>query len=338
MLNRVYLNNAYIELKNAKISVLDRGFLFGDGVYEVIPIYNTKLFRAEEHLQRLEQSLQALKIKNPLNKAQWFDIFSTLMQKNQLTNASIYIQITRGAGSTRAHIPEEALTPTVFVACTALQKKTIAELKSGITAITMSDFRWQRCYIKSISLIANILALEHAHEVDAQATIFIRDGSYQNYLEFQASPATVVPRLVRGIHSIGDGSRGQAAGRRPDVNKPRDDDKEKCFGLVTEECMRNVFIVKDNIIKTPIKNEQILGGITRDVIIELARQNNLNLQETNITEQELLEADEVFVSSSTKEIVPVIKINDSLINKGQAGPTWEKLINLYHHFIKNYDE
>lgn len=284
MLNHVYLNNAYIELKDAKVSVLDRGFLFGDGVYEVIPVYNTAPFRAEEHLQRLEQSLRALHIKNPLNVSDWIALFAKLIQKNHVKDASLYIQITRGAGATRAHIPEEILTPTVFVACIALQKKTVDELRPGLTAITMPDFRWHYCYIKSISLIANILALEHAHEAHAQATLFIRDG------------------------------------------------------FVTEECMRNVFIVKNNIIKTPIKDERILGGITRDVIIELAHKNNLNLQETNITEQELLEADEVFVSSSTKELVPIVNINGTLINKGHAGPIWEKLIKLYHEFIKHYDK
>lgn len=284
MLNHVYLNNTYTALKDAKISVLDRGFLFGDGIYEVIPVYNTLPFRAEEHLKRLAQSLQALRISNPHTFSEWLSIFDTLIEKNKLKNASIYLQITRGTGQTRAHIPEEMLSPTVFVACTALQKKTVAELKLGLTAITMPDFRWQHCNIKTISLLANILALEQAHDAHAQASIFIRNG------------------------------------------------------LVTEECMRNVFIVKNNIIKTPLKNETILGGITRDVIIELAHEHHLPIEETNMTEKELLEADEVFVSSSTKEIVPVLKINDTLINHGQAGPVWEKLINLYHHFIQNYHD
>jgi len=283
VLNYVYLNQQYIELKDAKISVLDRGFLFGDGVYEVIPVYNNTLFRVDEHLNRLEQSLQALRIRNPLTQQQWLEIFATLIQKNQVSNASIYLQVTRGTGQVRAHLPTETLTPTIFVACSALKKKKIAELKAGLTAITLPDLRWQHCYIKTISLLANVLALERAYEADAQAALFIRDG------------------------------------------------------LVTEECMRNVFIVKNNVIKTPVKNQSILGGITRDVIIELAHQHHLPLEETAITEHDLLTADEVFVSSSTLEIVPILKINDALINNGQAGPVWEKLITLYRAFIENYE-
>lgn len=283
MLNQVYLNNTYTTLQEAKISVLDRGFLFGDGVYEVIPVYNTMLFRAEEHLGRLDQSLSALRITNPHTHTEWLQIFKTLIQKNQLVgNASIYLQVTRGAGQTRAHKPDELLTPTVFVACARLHRNTIAELSLGLTAITIPDLRWQNCYIKTTSLIANTLALEQAYDAEAQAAIFIRDG------------------------------------------------------LLTEECARNVFIVKNSIIKTPIKNENILGGITRELIIELARENHLKLEETNITEQELLTADEVFLSSSTREIIPVTKVNDSLINQGKAGPVWEKLITLYHRFIQDY--
>lgn len=284
MLNIVYLNGEFTPLQDAKISVLDRGFLFGDGVYETIPVYNGHFFRAKEHLDRLENSLRMIRIENPYTESQWLNLLKTLLEKNTVKNAALYLQLTRGIGKTRRHVPTEKLQPTVFMACIAQTPQTINAIRPGITAVTIDDGRRRDCQMKSISLIASIVALEETHEADAESGIFIREG------------------------------------------------------FVTEECLRNVFIVKNGTIKTPKKDNRILAGITRDVTIELAQKNGLPIEETDISKAELLAADEVFFTSSTKELIPVTKINGININNGEAGPAWEKLITLYKDFIANYHD
>lgn len=279
----VYLNNGFTTLDQAHISVLDRGFLFGDGIYETIPAYNQCLFSPENHLQRLQQSCDAINLKNPKTNEQWLQIFKELLNKNQSKHAAILCQVTRGVMPERQHIPTES-TPTIFVASTEIQLKNIEDLSQGLSAITLPDIRWQYCHIKSTSLMANVIALQQAQQQDAQAAIFVRNG------------------------------------------------------FITEECMRNVFIVKNNIIYTPLKDTSILPGVTRDVVIHLARDHGLTVNEANIGEEQLLQADEVFFTSSTKEIIPALKINQCQIGNGQAGPIWRQLITLYHQFIEHYHD
>ncbi len=275
--NLVYLNNKYIDLKKAKISVLDRGFLFADGVYEVIPIYNGKPFRCQQHLERLERSLKNISMES-LTQEPWLNIFNKLIKKNKATNGNyhFYIQITRGAATSRAHSFPGNIPPTILVTVNKSTKNLPIEILSqGKSAISSEDTRWKNCHIKSISLLPNILFSEQAREANSEETILIRDGY-----------------AIEGASS-------------------------------------NLFIVKNNTLITPPLSSYILGGITRDVVLELATANNIPYQEQQISETELNNADEIWITSSTREIYPITKLNDNLVANGKPGPTWKQMIKLY---------
>lgn len=274
----VYLNGDWLPLDEAKISVLDRGFLFADGIYEYIPVYQGNLFRLDKHLQRLQRSLQAIKLAPLLSMDGIADILREMVRKQGGGNLSIYLQITRGVGTQRSHIyGDQAPPPTVFAMATALNKTPLQSIEEqkGIRAITVEDIRWKRCDIKSIALLPNVMLQQLAYEQQAEEAIMIRDGQ------------------------------------------------------VTEGTASNVYMVKSNTILTPPQSQFILGGITRDLIIELAHQHKLPLQETLITEQDLSEADEIWISSSAKELVPVVQLNGKAVANGKAGPIWETMARIY---------
>lgn len=274
-----FLNGDFLPLQDAKVSVLDRGFIFADGIYEVIPAFGGKIFRLEHHLNRLNDNLNAIKITNPYTATQWQSIFTDLIVQNNFTDTdcSIYMQVTRGVAK-RDHAFPENLTPTIFVMLNPMPPANPENLEKGLTAITREDIRWQFCNIKSISLLGNIILKQEAVDNNADETILIREGH------------------------------------------------------LTEGSSSNVFIVKDGVIKTPLKNHQLLPGITRDLIIEIANSHDLVCEETIITENELLTADEVWLSSSLKEVSPVCVINNKAVANGKPGAHWRKMYQLFQAY------
>ncbi len=275
-----YLNGNYQPLEQAKVSVLDRGFIFGDGVYEVIPAYAGHLFRLQQHLQRLDNSLKAIKLANPLSNSEWQNMLQLLVEKNQDQNngdQSIYLQLTRGVAKRDHSFPQN--TPaTVFAMSNPLLAADMKKMQAGVAAITLDDIRWRYCHIKTIALLPNILLKQEAAEKHASEAILVREGQ------------------------------------------------------VSEGSASNLFIVSKGVIKTPAKSEQLLPGVTRDLIVELAQKNGLACEETSISEAELLSADEIWLSSSTKEIIPVTRLNEKTIGTGTAGPLWQKMIKIYQAY------
>lgn len=269
----VYLNGQFLPLEEASIPVLDRGFLFGDGVYEVIPVYGRHPFRLEEHLQRLENSLSEVRITNPHNRSQWHALLTELIEKNESEDQSLYLQVTRGIAPRDHHFPDRT-PPTLFMMSNPLLGAPESKLKNGVSAITEIDSRWSRCNIKSINLLANVLHRQHALDQGATESILIREGE------------------------------------------------------VTEGAASNLFALIDGTITTPPKGPQLLPGVTRDLVLELAQKHGLPAQEHSIPEAALSDATELWVTSSTKEIVPVTSLNQQPIGDGQPGPT---TLALHHH-------
>ncbi len=274
----VYLNGEFKPIEEASISVLDRGFTFGDGVYEVIPIFNRKIFRFSEHITRLENSLREIYMSNPLKENEWRDIFNKLIDSLELANQSIYLQITRGV-SRRDHDISIADKPTVFAMSRPLETNNFS---SGIKAITHEDIRWQLCNIKATTLLPSILLRHKAKEQEARETILIRDK------------------------------------------------------YVTEGAASNVFVCTDDKILTPARTSHVLSGITRDLIVEILMHNDLPIVEGSISESKLLSAGEIWVTSSTWEIVPVVELDDKLVGNGKPGPLWKQANKLYQGFKNDY--
>lgn len=277
----VYLNGDFMPLDEARISPLDRGFLFADGVYEMIPAYAGVLFRLEEHLARLQRSLAEIRIANPMSDAQWQSLFEKLIEKNGSGNLGVYLQITRGATGKRDHaFPPADTAATVFAMTSAIAAPPADSPEStpGVSAVTFDDTRWARCDIKSISLLPNILLRQEAIDKGAQEAIMLRDG------------------------------------------------------FVTEGAASNVFVVLDNTIVTPPKSHLILGGITRDLVLELCQQHGLPWVEREINETELTRASEIWVTSSTREVVPVVTLNRQPVGDGKPGPLWKSLAQHYVNF------
>jgi D-alanine transaminase len=273
----VFLNGAFLPLDEAKVPVLDRGFIFGDGVYEVVPVYSKVPFRLEEHLARLERSLGAVGIRNPYTREQWRGFISGLIERQPFEDQGVYFQVTRGVAKRDHAFPKNAQ-PTVFMMSNPLVPPAPALVESGASAVSARDNRWLRCDIKSISLIGNCLLREISAEADAVETILFRDGK------------------------------------------------------LTEASASNVFIVKGGVIQSPPKNELILPGITYDVVVELARTHGLPLEFRDITEGEVRAADEVWVTSSSKEVLAVVELDGKRIGDGHPGPMFRRMYRLYQDF------
>jgi D-alanine transaminase len=273
----VYLNGEYLPLDKACVPVLDRGFIFGDGVYEVIPVYAGKAFRLQHHLQRLKNSMQAVRITNPHTDEEWNAIINEVVTRNNDGDQSIYLQITRGVAHRDHRFPGDA-TPTVFVMSNLFDPVPKQQLENGVNAITLDDIRWQYCSIKSIALLPNILLRQQAVEQGAAEAILLRNGE------------------------------------------------------VTEGAASNVFIVKDGVIITPPKTDCLLPGITRDLVVEQAHEHGLTVKEANIKQTELETADEIWLTSSTKEILPVTKLNGQPVGSGKPGTVWQQMYALYQAY------
>ncbi len=264
----VYLNGDYFPLHEAKISVLDRGFLFGDGIYEVIPVYQRHIFHFERHMARLEKNLAAIRLPAPCNRQQLRAIIEKLLTGED--QESVYLQITRGIAKRDHQFPADTK-PTIFAMSTPVKQQP----KRGIACITLIDDRWQHCDIKSIALLPNVLLRQLAHDQHCDEAILIRDG------------------------------------------------------YVTEGAASNVFIVVDGQIITAPQGPFILPGITRDVVIEIAQSAGLNIVQRMFREQQLIDANEIWITSSTKDIVPVISLNKQPVSHGKPGVIWQQMNALF---------
>jgi len=273
----VYLNGEFLPAENATVSVFDRGFLLGDGIYEVIPAFSGCLFRLDEHLDRLQNSLDAIQLLNPMSRDEWEVMFNQLISENMHPQLSLYLQITRGVAVRDHAFPKEAK-PSVFAMANPIQVLADSYYENGVAAITTEDNRWQRCNIKAISLLPNVLLRQQAVEQGAAEVILIRDGN------------------------------------------------------VTEGAASNVFVVIDGKIITPPKGQYILPGITRDLVLELAVANKFDCGEQMITHEMLLKADEIWVTSSTKEVLPVTKLDGKQVGIGKPGPVWQVMVNIYREY------
>lgn len=273
----VYLNGDFTPADQAKVSVYDRGYLLGDGVYEVIPVYAGKAFLLEQHLQRLQNSLDGVRIDNPHSDEQWTHIINDLIAQNNGGDQSLYLQVTRGVAP-RDHVFPVGVTPSVFMMSNPLQPVAESWKNEGIKAITTADIRWMRCDIKAITLLANSLMKQLAQDAGAQEALLIRD----NYL--------------------------------------------------TEGSASNAYAVIDGIIFTAPRDEKILPGITRQLVMELAAKNDMPLHERAVSESALRNADEIWISSSTKEVVPVTLLDGEIVGSGKPGPVWQQMDSLFQQY------
>lgn len=273
----VFLNGRLLPIEQATVSVLDRGFIFGDGVYELVPVYSRVPFRLEEHLARLERSLGETRIRNPYSRAQWRAHIYALIDAQPFEDQGIYFQVTRGVAK-RDHAFPADVEPTVFMMSNPLVNPQPAQVEKGASAVSAQDYRWLRCDIKSISLIGNCLLRQISAEAGGAETILFREGK------------------------------------------------------LTEASASNVFVVKRGVIQSPPKSNLILPGITYDVVVELARANGLPLEFKDIPEADVRAADELWVSSSSKEVLAIVELDGKRIGDGRPGPVFRHMFQLYQEF------
>ena len=278
-LSIVYLNGSFKDIREAHISPLDRGFLFGDAVYEVIPVHDGKPLLLKEHLARLERSLSEIRMVNPHTPEEWASIVKSLIEQNGGGKLGIYIQVSRGADAGRDHAVPDGIDPTIFgmasrIAATGSQD-------SGVAAITLPDSRWARCDIKSTALLANVLARQQAAEAGADDAILIRDG------------------------------------------------------YVTEASVSSVIIVEGGVLITRNNGPELLPGTTRQLVLELATEAGLSYREEAISEQRLRAADELWLMSAGRGVVPVTRLDGSPVGDGKPGPVWNRVKGLFTEYIKS---
>lgn len=270
-----YLNGQFQPLDEIRISPLDRGFLFADGIYEMIPVYNGRSFQLAGHLQRLNGCLTAIRLDTGMDPDQWEALINQLIAHNGGGDLAVYVQVTRGAPANRDHGFPASIQPTVFAMATPLKPMAEAVSREGVAAIVREDIRWGACHLKTIALLANILARQEALDQGAAETILVREG------------------------------------------------------YLTEGAASNLFLVRDQVILTPPKDHRILPGITRDLVLELAAANGVSYREQDLPASALETADEVWFTSSTKEILPVTRIDGRPVGQGIPGPLWQYLMELY---------
>ncbi len=273
-----HLNGQTLPLRDAKVSVLDRGFIFGDGIYEVIPVYGRRLFCFDEHMARLQRSLGKLRIPNPHTREGWLALVRALVAAQPAEDQLVYIEITRGV-ALRDHVMPEGLTPTVFVMTSAMKPPSADMRHQGVACITARDFRWERGDIKSISLLGNVLARQMSADHGAAETILFRDG------------------------------------------------------WLTEAAASNVWVVHEGALLGPPKGDHVLEGIRYDLLAELCEEVGIAYNLRPIAEADVLSADEVMLSSATKEILPVTRIDGEGVGhgamRGKPGPVYARLYEAY---------
>jgi len=277
-----YLNGEYSSLRDAKVSVLDRGFIFGDGIYEVVPAYGGKLFRFDEHLARLNRSLTKLRIENPHTREQWVErartLVAGLIEKTGAPDQLVYIQITRGV-ALRDHVIPADVQPTVFMMCSPMKPASAEQRHHGVACISARDFRWERGDIKSISLLGNVLARQMSADKDAIETIMFRDG------------------------------------------------------FLTEAAASNVWVVHEGALLGAPKSEHVLEGIRYELIRELCEEVGIAYNLRPIAEADVMSADELLLSSATKEVLPVTTLDGDPVGhgalRGKPGPVYSRLYEAY---------
>ena len=273
-----HLNGQTLPLCDAKISVLDRGFIFGDGIYEVIPVYGRRLFRFDEHMARLSRNLCKLRIANPHSRDGWLALVRGLVAAQPEADQLVYLQITRGV-ALRDHVMPEGITPTVF-GMTSPMKPPSAELRhQGVACITARDFRWERGDIKSISLLGNVLARQMSADHGAAETVMFRDG------------------------------------------------------WLTEASASNVWVVHEGALLGPPKGEHVLEGIRYELLAELCEDVGIAYNLRPIAEADVFSADELMLSSATKELLAITRLDNELVGhgalRGKPGPVYARLYEAY---------
>lgn len=268
----VYLNGEYMPMEAARISPMDRGFLFGDGIYEVVPSYGGSMVGFQPHIERMQNGMAAVGIKLDWSLEHWRDLCEQLMRRNDGPDLGVYLHVSRGADSKRFHAYPEGIEPTVFAFTFDIPPSPVADRGNTktYTVTTSEDMRWKRCNIKSTALLGNVMHFNQSYEGGNNETIL-----------YNAS------------------------------------------GELTEASACNVYVVKDGVIATPETDHQILPGITRLLLIRILRaEGTLPIEERPVTLAELQAADEVWISSSTKEIAPVVAVDGQTVGDGRAGETW----------------
>jgi D-alanine transaminase len=273
----VYLNGEFMPLESARVPVLDRGFIFGDGVYEVIPVYSRRPFRLPEHLARFRRSHDAIRVEYPLDDAEWTRLVHDLVARNAGDDQSVYLQVTRGVAKRDHAFPKDAK-PTIFGMSSPLSTPSREIVEKGVSAVTTIDYRWHKCDIKSTSLLANCLLRQVAADAGAAEVVMFRDG------------------------------------------------------FLTEGSSSNVFAVKNGTILATPKDHHVLPGITYDVVLELAKSGGLPCEVRPITEEEVRSADEIWVTSSTKEVLAVTTLDGKPVGSGKPGAVFRRAHQLYQEF------
>jgi len=266
----VYLNGAFLPLEDAKISVLDRGFIYGDGVYELVPVYRRQPFRMPQHLRRLQHSLDGIRLANPHTDAEWEALIRGLAAKQPFDDQAVYFQVTRGVAR-RDHAFPKDCAPTVFMMSNPLPVPTRAMVDGGVAVVTAEDNRWKRCDLKTISLVGNVLMRQLAADAGAVETVMFRDG------------------------------------------------------YLTEASASNVLVVKGGTVLAPPKDNLILPGITYDAALEFAREAGVPMEIRPVPKAEALAADEMWISSSTKEVLAVTTVDGKPFAGGVPGPVFRRV-------------
>ena len=274
-----YLNGEYLRLCDARVSVLDRGFLFGDGVYEVLPAYGRRVFRFDDHMARLERSLGKLRMSNPAASGEWLERARRLMAAQPAPDQLVYLQVTRGVSAPRDHVMPADVVPTVFMMTSAMKPPTPEQRHHGVACVSARDFRWERCDIKSTSLLGNVLARQMSADHGAVETILIRDG------------------------------------------------------FLTEASSSNVWIVHEGALLGPPKSELLLEGIRVELLRELCEEEGIAYNLRPIAEADVFAADEILLSSATKEVLPVTTLDGEPVGhgalRGKPGPVYGRLYEAY---------
>lgn len=273
----IYLNGEFMPIAEARVPVLDRGFIFGDGVYEVIPVYSRRPFRLREHLKRLQHSLDGIRLANPHSEDEWVRLIGKLVELNEEQDQSLYLHITRGAAK-RDHAFPPDVAPTVFMMSNPLVTSTPELVESGVAVMSAVDNRWLRCDIKAISLLPNVLLRQMAVDAGAAETLLLRDG------------------------------------------------------FLTEGAASNIFVVRKNVLLAPPKNNLMLPGITYDVILELAASASIKTEVRRISEEEVRTAQELWLSSSTKEVLAITHLDGKPVADGRPGPVFHQMYHLYQDY------
>jgi D-alanine transaminase len=269
-----YLNGEFLPLSKARISPLDRGFIFGDGVYEVIPVYARRVFRLEDHLRRLDFSLDGIRLPNPHSELQWTQIIRELVRRGAHEDQGVYLQITRGVAK-RDHAFPKGVAPTVFLMTNALSLPTQETVDGGCAAATLVDNRWLHCDLKTTALLPNVLLRQQAVDAGAVEAVLLRDG------------------------------------------------------LLTEGAASNIFVVRNGLLLIPPKSNLILPGITYDVVVELAQEHGIGYEIRSVSEAEVRSAQELWLSSSTREVLAITRLDGQAVGNGKPGPLFRRMYALF---------